>query len=90
MGGCYAPTSSFLETANIFAAQIDQCGLVVNWNKWASKLTGHTKDEVVGNPFSNYLEYNHMSSDKDVLDEWLEKACEAASSTGGGVVCKYA
>jgi PAS domain S-box-containing protein len=62
----------FIETANAPIFGIDSHGLVNEWNQTSEKITGFTKDEVLGKDLvQTYITENYQEAVKKVLDNAL-------------------
>jgi PAS domain S-box-containing protein len=62
----------FIETANAPIFGIDSKGLVNEWNQTSEKITGFTKDEVLGKGLvQTYITEDYRESVKKVLDDAL-------------------
>ena len=62
----------FIETANAPIFGIDSKGLVNEWNQTSEKITGFTKDEVLGKDLvQTYITEDYRESVKKVLDDAL-------------------
>jgi PAS domain S-box-containing protein len=63
---------TFIDTANAPIFGIDSAGLVNEWNNMAAKITGFTRDEVMGqNLVEVYITEEYRASVKEVLDNAL-------------------
>jgi len=63
----------FIDTANSPIFGIDSHGLVNEWNETSEKITGFTKDEVLGSDLvQKYITEDYRESVKKVLDNALE------------------
>jgi PAS domain S-box-containing protein len=63
----------FIETANAPIFGIDSKGLVNEWNQTSEKITGFTKDEVLGkNLVKTYITEDYRDAVKKVLDNALK------------------
>jgi PAS domain S-box-containing protein len=63
----------FIETANAPIFGIDSRSLVNEWNQTSEKITGFTKDEVLGKDLvQNYITEDYRESVKKVLDDALQ------------------
>jgi PAS domain S-box-containing protein len=70
---------TFIDTANAPIFGIDSNGNVNEWNNMAAKITGFTRDEVMGkNLVEVYITQEFRASVKDVLDNALQGS-EAAN-----------
>jgi PAS domain S-box-containing protein len=62
-----------IDTANAPIFGIDSKGLVNEWNQTSEKITGFTKDEVLGNDLvKTYITEDYRESVKQVLDDALK------------------
>ena len=62
-----------IDTANAPIFGIDSKGLVNEWNQTSEKITGFTKDEVLGNDLvKTYITEDYRKSVKQVLDDALK------------------
>jgi PAS domain S-box-containing protein len=62
-----------IDTANAPIFGIDSKGLVNEWNQTSQKITGFTKDEVLGNDLvQTYITEDYRKSVKQVLDDALK------------------
>jgi PAS domain S-box-containing protein len=62
-----------IDTANAPIFGIDSKGLVNEWNQTSEKITGFTKDEVLGNDLvQTYITEDYRESVKHVLDDALK------------------
>ena len=63
---------TFIDTANAPIFGIDANGLVNEWNNMAAKITGFTRNEVMGkNLVEVYIPQKHRASVKEMLDNAL-------------------
>ena len=63
----------FIETANAPIFGIDNNGSINEWNETSEKITGFKKQEVFGkNLVQTYIDENHKTSIKKVLDDALK------------------
>ena len=69
----------FIETANAPIFGIDSNGMVNEWNQSSEKITGFTKEEVLGEDLvATYINSNYQKSVKKVLDN-AQRGVETAN-----------
>ena len=69
----------FIETANAPIFGIDSNGMVNEWNQSSEKITGFTKEEVLGQDLvATYINSNYQKSVKKVLDN-AQRGVETAN-----------
>ena len=69
----------FIETANAPIFGIDSNGMVNEWNQTSEKITGFTKEEVLGEDLvATYINSNYQKSVKKVLDN-AQRGVETAN-----------